>query len=717
MQKKILVITHQLSRTGAPIVLLDMIKIYQKNGYQIEVISMMDGELRIEVEQLQIPVIIMDGFMDRPTAFLEKARSFDLVIANTLLTYEAIHILNGTEMPVIWWLHEGEQYFEYFASVLPDFSGLSPNVHVYSVGHYVQKVIQKRYGILTDILHFGVRDVPESEIKSRDRRKFRFLIVGTYSNVKAQDVLAHAVRRLPDKVIDQAEFYFYGNDENYDKEVYAAVVSLEKDYPNVFMSSLLPHEQLLERMENSDCLIVPSRVDPIPTVAVEMMMKERLCLCTDVCGIAHYIQDGWNGFTVEPENVQQLADKICYIVGHQTDLQEISERGRMIFENYFSEKVFVPKILGMAERFTSVLESNRKKRCFSVCMIAKNEERHIRRALQSLLCLQAEMIVVDTGSSDQTKTIAREFTSNVYDYTWNDDFAAAKNFALSKASGEFVWFFDADEYLEPLSDADIEKLQNQILTNRDKVGRVICRNIFEIHGNQPESREFLSRIFNKNEFCYRGKIHEQVVKRDGSDFETYQTGISFLHSGYDLSEEERQEKAERNLKLLKAALEQGDNKEDEEAYLMYQIGKTYYLKREYETACEYFSKGLSFDLNPKLEYVIDMVETFGYALLNSGQAQAALAFEGIYDTFGGTSDFKFLMGLIYMNNEMFDEAVSEFRKAAETGEGRTPGTGSYLANYNIGVIYECLGDTKQAYEFYRLCGDYAPAKKRLEGLA
>ena len=58
-----------------------------------------------------------------------------------------------------------------------------------------------------------------------------------------------------------------------------------------------------------------------------------------------------------------------------------------------------------------------------------------------------------------------------------------------------------------------------------------------------------------------------------------------------------------------------------------------YLKREYETACEYFSKGLSFDLNPKLEYVIDMVETYGYALLNSGQAQAALAFEGIYDNF------------------------------------------------------------------------------------
>lgn len=86
-----------------------------------------------------------------------------------------------------------------------------------------------------------------------------------------------------------------------------------------------------------------------------------------------------------------------------------------------------------------------------------------------------------------------------------------------------------------------------------------------------------------------------------------------------------------------------------------------------------------------------MVEAYGYALINSKQADKALFFENIYDEFGKTADFKFLMGLIYMNNEMFDKAIDEFTKAAQMPEGRMKGVNSYFANYNTGVIYECLG--------------------------
>ena len=66
---------------------------------------------------------------------------------------------------------------------------------------------------------------------------------------------------------------------------------------------------------------------------------------------------------------------------------------------------------------------------------------------------------------------------------------------------------------------------------------------------------------------------------------------------------------------------------------------------DYSQACVWFDKGLSYDLNPKLEYVIDMVETYGYALINSGQEQEAIFFENIYEEFGNTADFQFLMGL------------------------------------------------------------------------
>ena len=74
------------------------------------------------------------------------------------------------------------------------------------------------------------------------------------------------------------------------------------------------------------------------------------------------------------------------------------------------------------------------------------------------------------------------------------------------------------------------------------------------------------------------------------------------------------------------------------------------------------------------------------------------------------------MGLIYMNNELFDEAVGEFLKATKYAQSRTVGANSHLAFYNIGVIYECLGRTDKARTFYEKCGAYGPAQDRLRAL-
>ena len=134
-------------------------------------------------------------------------------------------------------------------------------------------------------------------------------------------------------------------------------------------------------------------------------------------------------------------------------------------------------------------------------------------------------------------------------------------------------------------------------------------------------------------------------------------------------------------------------------YILYQLGKGYYMAGDYTEACTYFSCALSFDLNPKLEYVIDMVETSGYAMLNSDQAANALFFENIYEEFGNTADFQFLMGLIYMNNARFEDAVSEFLKATKHSASRNVGANSYMAFYNIGVIYECLGRADEAKRY------------------
>lgn len=354
----------------------------------------------------------------------------------------------------------------------------------------------------------------------------------------------------------------------------------------------------------------------------------------------------------------------------------------------------------------------------SVCMIAKNAEHHIKKALEALKDYPVELIVVDTGSTDATRNIAEKYTKFVYDFPWCDDFSAAKNFALKKASGDMVLVLDSDEYMEPFEEKKWQEFLGEIEKQKGKVGRVLRKNYYTEDQEKRENSEWINRVFSKELFHYEGRIHEQVQAKNGEKYETYRTPLVMTHSGYDLSEEEKKAKAKRNLALLQKELTEIEKEEDavkktKEPYLLYQIGKSYFWMKDYENACIYFDRGLSFDLDERSEYVLDMVESYGYALLNSGKIKEALSFTGIYDAFSYSADFLFLMGFIYMKNAMFAEAVQEFEKAALKPEAKMTGVNSYLAYYNIGVIYECLGKTKEARTAYEKCGTYAKARERL----
>lgn len=99
----------------------------------------------------------------------------------------------------------------------------------------------------------------------------------------------------------------------------------------------------------------------------------------------------------------------------------------------------------------------------SLCMIVKNEEAVLARCLDSLKGLMDEIIIVDTGSTDRTKEIARQYTALVYDFSWCDDFAAARNFSFSKATQEYIYAPDADEVLDEINRRRFQMLKNALL--------------------------------------------------------------------------------------------------------------------------------------------------------------------------------------------------------------------------------------------------------------
>jgi glycosyltransferase involved in cell wall biosynthesis len=116
----------------------------------------------------------------------------------------------------------------------------------------------------------------------------------------------------------------------------------------------------------------------------------------------------------------------------------------------------------------SVSVSQSQQVSLSLCMIVKNEELNIGRSLESVQPLVDEMIVVDTGSTDRTKDIAKELGAKVYDFAWTDSFADARNFALSKATSDWILILDADEVI---SASDHEALKKLITDSKDETNR------------------------------------------------------------------------------------------------------------------------------------------------------------------------------------------------------------------------------------------------------
>ncbi|MCI8358437.1 MAG: glycosyltransferase [Lachnospiraceae bacterium] len=343
----------------------------------------------------------------------------------------------------------------------------------------------------------------------------------------------------------------------------------------------------------------------------------------------------------------------------------------------------------------------------SVCIIAKNEEKRIEKCLASIKPYGFEIVVVDTGSTDRTREIAGKYADQVLDFAWCDDFSAARNFSLRAASNNWIFMLDCDEYIKTI---DVEELNYFRKHLSDSVGSVFRENIVTENGvaviNNTDNTE---RFFDRRLYHYTGMIHEQLTPKHGGEISAYLLKTTILHTGYDMTKEEQTAKYQRNFTLLKKQLET----DPENPYLYYQLGKSCEIIEDYADACVYYGKGLSFDLDPELAYVQAMVVSYGNALLRTGQAEAALGFEGIYDAFSPLADFVYLMGNIYKENQMYEQALEQYQKAIGIPLCRLEGANSFLPVYRTGEICEIFGDITAAVSCYRKCGEFAPAINRL----
>ena len=351
-------------------------------------------------------------------------------------------------------------------------------------------------------------------------------------------------------------------------------------------------------------------------------------------------------------------------------------------------------------------------------MIVKNEENNLKNCLSNISSFVDEIVIVDTGSTDNTKFSAIDYTDKIYDYSWLiyynckilfffwcNDFSKARNYSISKASNDWILVLDADEIIEFF---DRESVSKFIINKSGKIGRIERINIMETSLGINRQQEKVNRLFNKRCYQYEGIIHEQLVSINNLIIETEDIAIRVEHVGYTSQELSRTNKIYRNINLLNEAVKSNPN----DPYLYYQLAKSYYISKEFEKANIFFYKALSYKIDYNLEYVMDLIETYGYSLINSGKFKEALKLKKYYKYYN-SADFYFLIGHIYMNNSEFELAVENFLNCTNFNFSKVQGVNTYLAYYNIGVIYDVLGFMEKAIEYYKLCGEYKPALIRL----
>lgn len=219
----------------------------------------------------------------------------------------------------------------------------------------------------------------------------------------------------------------------------------------------------------------------------------------------------------------------------------------------------------------------------TLCMIVKNEQKSIEKCLESVRGAVSEIIVVDTGSTDDTVSAARSCGARVMEYRWDDDFSKARNESIKYASSDWILFLDADEHLDKSSFLFLKNLQ-KIEEPRAYYVKII--NISENSCEDQTSEHYSLRLFNNGMgFKFTGCIHEQLKLTDKDlKYSRLMSNIIINHTGYSRSVMEDRNKNIRNYALLEKAI----RNDPDNPFNLYNMGIYYYANKKYKEAVETF---------------------------------------------------------------------------------------------------------------------------------
>ncbi|MDQ6861864.1 MAG: glycosyltransferase, partial [Verrucomicrobiota bacterium] len=345
----LLFVSHDLTWSGAPLILLEMAKWCRARGFFVTLMSPEDGPLRERIVATGIPLIVDPLVTKSHPSFPELARQFDCVIASTIFGAPVVNSAKAAGIPHLWWIHEGrvaESYFDKHAAIrtaiaLADFV-VTPDTRS-------AQVYQPFRDEPIRVLPYGIDDPRGADVDAEPRTSgpLSFLLLGSIEHRKGTEIFLEVVRLLAREISEQARFDIVGRP--HDPALTEKVRSAADEIPNLTYHGGVSPEEALAFVRAADVVVCASWDETGPLMLIEALAFGKPIVSTKVGAVSEHVKDEGVGVFVEPGNARELAAAIGRMVQEREQLAAIGARAREAYERFFTFQRF-------GEGFEALLE-------------------------------------------------------------------------------------------------------------------------------------------------------------------------------------------------------------------------------------------------------------------------------------------------------------------------------------------------------------------------
>ncbi|QGQ96503.1 glycosyltransferase family 2 protein [Paenibacillus psychroresistens] len=335
----------------------------------------------------------------------------------------------------------------------------------------------------------------------------------------------------------------------------------------------------------------------------------------------------------------------------------------------------------------------------SLCMIVKNEEETLERCLTSVKNIANEIIIVDTGSTDSTKQIAARFTNKIVDFTWIDDFAAARNFAFQQATKSYILWLDADDVFEKVDREKFIQLKKTLDSSYNTV--MMPYHLSFDHTGKPTFSMRRNRLVRRDcNFVWIGAVHEYL-----------EVSGKCLQSEIAVTHKKERVYTDRNLRIYRKKVESGESLSTRDLF--------YYANELYDhSLVEQASVIYETFWATKLGWIEDRITSClkladCYSRMGEYEKQLQVLFRS-FELDTPRAEICCRLAAFFMENKRWNQAKHWYLVATILGEPPLTGgmidlpSWTWLPHIQLCVCYDRLGNYEMAYRHNEIALTYQP---------